>query len=70
MLDHLIKKTFIGLGDNIKTSLEFLELDNIINEKAIRNGIISAFFKMEKLGLKISNYKKHEIIKWFSSVFL
>jgi hypothetical protein len=62
------QKDFYRLGDNIKTSLEFLELDNIINEKVIRNGIISTFLKW-KIRFKISNYKKHEIIKWFSSVF-
>ena len=62
------QKDFYRLGDNIKTSLKFLKLDNIINEKVIRTGKISIFLKW-KIRFKISNYKKYEILNWFSSVF-
>lgn len=61
------QKDFYRLGDNIKASLEFLELNNIINEKVIKNNIISTFLKW-KIRFKISNYKKYEIIKWFSTI--
>ena len=54
------QKDFYRLGDNIKTSLEFLELDNIINEKAIRNGIISAFLKW-KIGLKYQTIRNMKL---------
>ena len=62
------EKDFYRIGDNIKTSLKFLELDNIINEKLIRNQKISTILKW-KIRFKISNYKKYEILKWFTSVF-
>ena len=63
------QKDIYRLGNNIKTSLNFLELDNIINEKVIKNGEISTFLKW-KIRFKISNYKKHEILIWFSIVFI
>lgn len=62
------QKDLYRLGDNIKTSLEFLELDDIINENVIKNNIISTFLKW-KIRFKVSNYKKREIIKWFLTVF-
>ena len=62
------QKDFSRLGDSIKTSLEFLQIDNIINEKIIRNGEICTFLKW-KIRFKISNYKSHEILKWFLTIF-